>query len=716
VNMDNRIQVSGIDIEWKLEDGRCTFEKLPVVMIWVDTSLAGLFSGVQAMVGTPRYLLALQSEGRKSVEEDWKVLSQFPDFHDGFKAMANIAAVAGWGEWHLVSLHPEKRECCFRIKHAWEGAYQKALGVCWGSGFLAGKMAGYCTKLFGTNCWADQTAFIAGGDPYDEFVVKPSTRSIELEMENLLATDEATRADMAVALRRLEKEIAERKRTEGMLRESEKRYRAIFEGAVEGILIARLDTKSFIYANPAVCRMFGYSADEITALSVGDVHPPDALRGILRDFEGQSHGRKQVVVNAPCLRKDASLFYADIVFGRIVIDGVECNLGFFTDITERKRAENALQKAHKLESLGVLAGGIAHDFNNLLMGVFANIDMARSRCDPDEEAIAFLDEAMKVAARAADLTKQLLTFSKGGAPTRRTGHLAEMAKETARFTLSGSNISCDFDIPEDLWLCSFDENQMAQVVQNIVLNAQQAMPMGGSIRIGAANLSLQGGEHPSLGEGEFVRLSIQDSGVGIPQEMLQKIFDPFFTTRPKGSGLGLATAYSIMAKHEGHIDAESEYGKGSSFHIFLPAARKDSASLKAAEETVRRRSGRILIMDDQDFVRTVVGKMLTDMGCTVVDARDGQEALRLFTEAHDSPDPFRAVILDLTIPGGMGGKETVREFRKVDPAMTVIASSGYSEDPIMSNPEKFGFNASIRKPYTERELAKLLNALLGESK
>ncbi|MHC4516488.1 MAG: ATP-binding protein, partial [Planctomycetota bacterium] len=567
MNSDHRIQLSGIEIQWTLEDGKCTFEKLPVVMIWVDTSLAGLFSGVQAMVGTPRYLLALQSDGRKSVAEDWKVISQFPDFRDGFKAIANIAAVAGWGQWKLVSLDSEKKECCFRIKDAWEGAYQKALGVCWGSGFLAGKVAGYCTKLFGTNCWADQTAFVAGGDPYDEFVVKPSTRSIEVEMENLLASDEATRADMAVALRKLENEIVERKRTEEMLRESERRYRAIFEGAVEGIIIARLESKRFLYANPAICTMFGYTHDEMTSLGVSDIHPQDVHGAVLRDFESSLPGRKQVVINTPCIRKDGTIFYADIAFGRFFIDGHECNLGFFTDTTERKRAEDALQKAHRLESLGVLAGGIAHDFNNLLLGIFANVDMARSRCAPDEEAVAFLEEAMKVTSRAADLTKQLLTFAKGGAPTRKTGHLAEMVRETTRFALSGSNISCDCDLPENLWQCSFDENQMAQVVQNIILNAQQAMPMGGSIRICAGNVLLQRGEHPSLDEGEFVRLSIQDSGVGIPGEILQKIFDPFFTTKPKGSGLGLATAYSILAKHEGHIDVESEYGKGSTFHI-----------------------------------------------------------------------------------------------------------------------------------------------------
>jgi PAS domain S-box-containing protein len=267
-----RVQVSGINIEWRPEQGTCTFEKLPVAMMWVDSTLVGLMSGVQAMVGTERFLLALQSQGRRSVEADWEVISAFPDFRDGFKAIANIAAVAGWGRWELTHLDAGKKECRFRVTDSWEGLYQKSLGVCWGSGMLAGKLAGYCTKLFGTNCWADQMAFIARGDANDEFGVSPSIRSLEQEIENLLTTDKATRADMAVALRRLENEITER-------RKSEMKYRELVQNA--NSIILRMDTKGNItFFNEFAQTFFGFTEKEMLGRNVvGTIVPERSMEG-----------------------------------------------------------------------------------------------------------------------------------------------------------------------------------------------------------------------------------------------------------------------------------------------------------------------------------------------------------------------------------------------------------------------------------------------------
>jgi PAS domain S-box-containing protein len=338
----DRIRVSGIEIEWDTLVGTCRFENLPVAMMWVDTTLTGLMSGVQAMVGTERFLLALQSEGRKSVEADWQVISKFTDFRDGFKAIANIAAVAGWGNWELISLDPDRKECRFRVQNSWEGRYQKGLGVCWGSGMLAGKMAGYASQLFSANCWADQTAFIAQGDTYDEFIVKPSPRSIEQEIENLLASDGATRADMAVALRRLEREIAERIRMAEALRQSEEKYRTLVEEAFDGIFIRR-EEGTIVFANQCLHEMLGYDRGELEGLPNWQIYHSD-YREMTREralarWRGENPPDKYEI---KLLRKDGSVFNGEI---RARLTSLPDGRGiqvWIRDITERKRAEEAL--------------------------------------------------------------------------------------------------------------------------------------------------------------------------------------------------------------------------------------------------------------------------------------------------------------------------------------------------------------------------------------
>ena len=345
----HQIHVSGIHIEWHPEQGICTFEKLPVAMMWVDTTLAGVMSGVQAMVGTARFLLALQSEGRKSVEADWNVISRFPDFHQGFEAIANIAAVAGWGDWKLTALDADRREGRFRVKDSWEGRYQKALGVCWGSGMLAGKMAGYCSKLFGTNCWADQTAFIARGDPHDEFLVRPSPRTVEKEIEGLLASDEATRADMEVALRRLEKEIAERRQAEEALRESEEKFRSLVETTSDWIWETAADG-TYTYSSPGVRDLLGYEPDEVIGRKPFDFMPPDEAGRIAAQFTHISAERRPFSsLENLNLSKDGRRVMLE-TSGVPRLDPQGHLLGYRgidRDITERKRAEAALQQSEE---------------------------------------------------------------------------------------------------------------------------------------------------------------------------------------------------------------------------------------------------------------------------------------------------------------------------------------------------------------------------------
>ncbi len=344
-----RIRVSGIEIEWHPEQGVCTFDGLPIAMLWIDTTLCGVMHGVQAMVGTRRFLLALQSEGRKSVEADWRVISRFPSFPEGFAAIANVAAVAGWGRWELTRYDPENRECRFRVKDSWEGHYQRSAGVRWGSGLLAGKLAGYCSKLFGTNCWADQTAFAAAGAEYDEFVVKPSSKLIETELESLLAADEATRADMAVALRRLEAEVADRLKTEASLRESEARFRALVENLGEGVALVDLNER-IVFANRAAEEIFDVEAGGLIGRSLLEFVSPADVAMVQKETQQRRAG-KPSVYELEVFHERAGDTRTISVSATPLPDSagqVSNALGVFHDISERKRAEQALRASEQL--------------------------------------------------------------------------------------------------------------------------------------------------------------------------------------------------------------------------------------------------------------------------------------------------------------------------------------------------------------------------------
>jgi CheY-like chemotaxis protein len=314
-----------------------------------------------------------------------------------------------------------------------------------------------------------------------------------------------------------------------------------------------------------------------------------------------------------------------------------------------------------------------------------------------------LNKALGVFDRAKGLTQQLLTFSRGGAPVRKTVPIAPIIRHSSNFALSGANVTCLLDLPTDLWLCDCDENQIGQVIDNLVINGMQAMPMGGTISITAANVKVVLGH-----EGAFVCISIKDEGIGIPVEIIPKIFDPFFSTKTTGHGLGLATVFSIIKRHDGWIDLESAIGKGSTFHVFIPASQKNDSSSPEAEAARHIGSGTILIMDDEECLLEIVGGMLQSMGYSIVLVKDGQEALARFIDAERLGRPFSASILDLTIPGGIGGKETAVAMRKINSNSIIIVSSGYSEDPVISNPTENGFTDRIIKPYRKEDLSALM--------
>ncbi len=389
----------------------------------------------------------------------------------------------------------------------------------------------------------------------------------------------------------------------------------------------------------------------------------------------------------------------------------------FRDITEKHKLSESMQRVQKLESIGVLAGGIAHDFNNLLSGIFGYLEIANENISLGkiEDATQYITKAISVFDRAQALTHQLLNFSKSGSPIRRTMQLAPLIKKTVQFALCGSNIACEFDIVNDIWLCDCDENQISQVIDNIVINAKQAMPMGGKIIITGQNSAIRH-DHGStyLHSGNFVKFSIKDHGIGMPKEILSQIFDPFFSTKETGHGLGLATAFSIIQCHGGWIDVESESGIGSTFHIFIPASQKQAAIRVIDKEVKYHCNGEtILIMDDEKFMLDIIDSMLQRMGHKVILAKSGDEAIHNCIEAQKSGNPVTACILDLTIPGCKGGKEAAVHLRKISSNIILIASSGYSDDPVMTNPAGHGFTDSIVKPFRKAELTALLTRTLA---
>ncbi len=384
----------------------------------------------------------------------------------------------------------------------------------------------------------------------------------------------------------------------------------------------------------------------------------------------------------------------------------------FRDITEKRRAERELLKADKLESLGVLSGGIAHDFNNILTSILGNISIAKMFAKPGDKIFERLEEAENDCMRARVLTQKILTFSRGGAPIMKTAFISELLRDSASFALSGSNVRCEFSIPDDLWRIEVDEGQIAQAISNLIINASQAMPGGGVINLLAENIVVDERQGIPLNNGGYVKISVTDHGIGIPKEHFQQIFDPYYTTKRGGSGLGLAIAYSIVKRHNGYIDVKSIPGKETTFSIYLPASPKEALAEKESGEKIRGGKGKILVMDDEKMIRDVVGDMLGILGYEAEFAKDGAEAVELYKKAEQSVRPFDAVIMDLTVPGGMGGKEAVRKLAEIDPEVKAIVSSGYSDDPVMADFRKYGFSNVVAKPYNIKELGDALYEVL----
>lgn len=395
--------------------------------------------------------------------------------------------------------------------------------------------------------------------------------------------------------------------------------------------------------------------------------------------------------------------------------GVVGTVIVFQDISEKQKTEQELLKAEKLESLGILAGGIAHDFNNILAAILSNIQLAIRKMQKNEDITKYLTNTVETTRKASDLTKQLLTFSKGGDPVKKDAALNELIKDTTEFVLRGTNIKAEFTIPDDLWAASIDVGQISQVIYNLVINAKQAMLKGGIIHIHAENITI--GEGSRFNPGNYVKITMTDQGIGISKENLPKIFDPFFITKKDGNGLGLATSYSIIARHNGYLDVESREGYGTTFFIYLPASGLPlSVNVPEMEIAVSGVGFKILFMDDEEKILNAVGEMLScSYGYKVVLVTDGAKAIEAYKQAKEEGEAFDVAIMDLTVPGGMGGQEAIAHLRDYDPNIKAIVSSGYANNPIIADYERYGFCGVVSKPYKIDELNEVLLKVINPS-
>ncbi len=390
------------------------------------------------------------------------------------------------------------------------------------------------------------------------------------------------------------------------------------------------------------------------------------------------------------------------------------------DITNQKQAEDELFKTEKLHSISLLAGGIAHDFNNILTAILGNISVVRMQLDDDQKHAPKLLAAEKAALQAKSLTQQLLTFSKGGAPILETTTIHQLVEDCAQFILRGSNVRCEIEKKGDIWPVDADKGQIAQVVNNLIINADQSMPHGGVITLRLRNCNIRKSQVPALDSGDYVSISITDQGVGITPENLKRIFDPYFTTKKDGNGLGLASSYSIIKSHNGIMTVDSEIDHGSRFTIYLPRSKEALSTetnepSKEHEESniIHKGQGRILVMDDMEAMMMVAGEILTVLGYQVEFSTDGTEAIEAYKAAKESGTPFDAAVFDLTVPGGMGGEEAATILLQYDPDLIAIASSGYSTSNVMSDYKNSPFAAVVPKPYRIKDMSDALHRVLN---
>jgi two-component system cell cycle sensor histidine kinase/response regulator CckA len=512
------------------------------------------------------------------------------------------------------------------------------------------------------------------------------------------------------------RDITERKQIEEALRESEESYRALVELCPDAIYIHT--DGILVFSNAMGAKLLGAERPEdLYGKPAFDFVHPEYLDIVRKRIEhARLHNISSPLSEELIVRIDGSSVPVDVTSLTFNYQGRESVLVVARDIGERKKMQEELLKAQKLESLGVLAGGIAHDFNNILTGILGNLSLANARLAPAHSIAKYLDDCEKAAVRAGKLTQQLLTFARGGEPVKKLIDPAALIRDTVSFVLRGSNVRSAIELADDLWSVEVDSGQLSQALHNILINAVQAMPGGGEVTVRVMNETLEPDNTHQLPPGHYLGIVIEDRGCGIPPENLASIFDPYFTTKTEGNGLGLASVYSIVKRHGGVVEVSSTPGVGSSFAIHLPAfpgGRPEDAGAKESFEL--KGSGRVLVMDDEDFVRDVAGEILHFIGYEVDTCGDGREAVGLFGAAREGNNPYSAVILDLTIPGGMGGKEAAALMLEIDPDAVLIVSSGYSNDPVVANFRQHGFSGVLSKPFDAKGMAGELKRLISKA-
>lgn len=516
----------------------------------------------------------------------------------------------------------------------------------------------------------------------------------------------------------LAQEVAERKQVEEALLCQEATLRSIFLTVPLGI--GSLNQWILVGGNDFFYRMTGYTKEELWGQNFSQLfgHKNDFHKIVEQIRQTLRKNEETVTIETHWRQQDGQLREIFLKFAAIDKNDPETDLVFAAmDISDLKKMEKERLKIDKLESLGIMAGGLAHDFNNFLTIIQGNIELVGLEMKKPGKTLERLLEAEQACQQAQHLAKQFLLFAKGGMPNKKSVTVSELLQDVVPLALSGSNSKIEIFIDENLYPIEIDKDQFHQVVNNILLNADQAMPRGGLITIKANNQYVTDANSLPLPEGNYVKLSFIDQGTGIDEKDLRKIFDPYFTTKQFGNGLGLTSAFSMIKNHQGHIAVDSKLGQGSSFHLYLPVAQMAPRITDTKVSTMPiRGEGRILVMDDEPAIRTVLAQMLQKLGYESVCVEDGGQVLVTYQQSKKDNKPFDAVILDLTIPGGLGAKETMALLLQLDPRAQAIVSSGYGNDPIMANYEQYGFKGVIAKPYKVLELSLVLDNFLSKNK